>query len=158
MKLRGLLDEDFVQYKEPSMFLIFPNCTFKCDKERGTNVCQNSGLVRETYIVDIPVKKLVDRYLSDPITGAIVCGGLEPLDSFDDLLELLTELRKHCDHTVVIYTGYRNDEVENKIEQLSKFSNVIVKFGRFIPGQERHFDPVLGVNLRSLNQYRVKIS
>lgn len=157
MKLRGLLDEDFLQYKEPSMFLIFPYCSFKCDKEQGTKICQNSSLVNEP-IIEISAKKLVDRYIANPITSAIVCGGLEPMDSFDDLLEFVTELRRHCNHTVVIYTGYRNDEIEDKIEELSKFENIIVKFGRFIPGQEKHFDPILGIDLRSLNQYRTKIS
>lgn len=157
MKLKGLLDEDFLQYKEPSMFLIFPYCSFKCDKEQGTKICQNSSLVNEP-IIEISAKKLVDRYIANPITSAVVCRGLEPMDSFDDLLEFITELRRHCNHTVVIYTGYRNDEIEDKIEELSKFENIIVKFGRFIPGQEKHFDPVLGIQLRSLNQYRTKIS
>ena len=35
MKLKGLIDEDFVNYKDPSLFLIFPFCTFKCEKECG---------------------------------------------------------------------------------------------------------------------------
>jgi len=35
MKLKFLIDEDFVNYKEPSMFIGFPNCTFKCDIDSG---------------------------------------------------------------------------------------------------------------------------
>lgn len=50
MKLKGLVDEDFVQYKKPSMFVIAPYCTFKCDKEAGCNVCQNSDLAAAPII------------------------------------------------------------------------------------------------------------
>ena len=157
MKILGLNDEDFIQYKEPSMFIIMPFCTFKCNKDAGSVVCQNYKLI-DSPKVDISAKKIVDRYIANPITKAIVLGGLEPFDSFDDVLELVVELRKHCDHTVVIYTGYRNDEIEDKIEALSKYENIIVKFGRYIPNQQSHYDPILGVELRSLNQYRVKIS
>ena len=38
------------------------------------------------------------------------------------------------------------------------FNNIIVKFGRFIPNQESHYDEILEVNLASPNQYARKIS
>ena len=38
------------------------------------------------------------------------------------------------------------------------YSNIIIKFGRFIPNREPHFDEVLGVNLASNNQYAKRIS
>ena len=41
--------------------------------------------------------------------------------------------------------------------RLSKFANVIIKFGRFIPNQKPHFDEVLGVELASPNQYAVEL-
>lgn len=157
MKLKGLIEEDFLQYKEPSMFLIFPYCTFKCDKENGTQVCQNWAL-RDNEIIEISPERIVEKYLSNNIPKALVCGGLEPLDSFDDLYSLITEFRKYTDDLIIIYTGYKNDEVEGYIDQLAKFKNIIIKFGRFIPGQEKHFDQLLGVNLASMNQYAVKIS
>ena len=50
MELRGLVDYDICNYKTPSMFLIFPNCTFKCDKECGKAICQNSNLAHEPVI------------------------------------------------------------------------------------------------------------
>jgi hypothetical protein len=43
-------------------------------------------------------------------------------------------------------------------EQLKSFSNIIIKFGRFIPNQEPHYDEVLGVKLASDNQYARRIS
>ena len=44
MILTQLITEDFVNFKKPSMFLSTSQCTFKCDKENGCQVCQNSIL------------------------------------------------------------------------------------------------------------------
>lgn len=157
MLLRGLQEEDFLQYKSPSMFLIFPTCDFKCEKECGLQICQNSEIIKAPAI-EIEPEKLVNRYINNPITKAVVCGGLEPMDSFGQLIEFIKAFREVSGDPIVIYTGYRNDEVEEKVGVLSGFKNIIVKFGRFIPGQEPHLDPVLGVELASQNQYAVKIS
>ena len=37
------------------------------------------------------------------------------------------------------------------------FTNIIIKFGRYIPNQKPHYDEVLGVNLASDNQYAERI-
>ena len=157
MKLKGLVEEDFLQYKEPSMFLIFPFCTFKCDKENGTQVCQNWSL-NNAPIIETTPERLVQKYLSNDITKAIVCGGLEPFESFNDLYSLVKEARKYTNDPIIIYTGFKNGEIFNEVTKLSEFENIIIKFGRYIPGQEGHVDPLLGVTLSSLNQYAVKIS
>ena len=85
MLLKGLVDEDFVNYKLPSMFIICPSCNFKCDKMHGKNVCQNSALATSPNI-EISVKSLVDRYLNNSISKSIVFGGLEPFDSIEDVI------------------------------------------------------------------------
>ena len=59
---------------------------------------------------------------------------------------------------IVIYTGYNLSELEEKVELLSYFDNIIIKFGRYIPNQQAHHDDILGVNLASDNQYAIKIS
>lgn len=159
MRIKGLTDEDFLQYREPSMFIIFPTCNFKCDIENGSQICQNWGLMREP-IIDVNKEKIIQRYITNDITNAIVMGGLEPLDSFSDVLSFITSLRNDykCDDTVVIYTGYKEEEVIDIINELKQFKNIIIKFGRFVPGQEPHQDPLLGVALASDNQYAVQIS
>lgn len=157
MILKGLNDYDICNYKEPSMFLIFPHCTFKCDKECGQQVCQNSTLDNEP-IIDISLEKIVLRYLENPLTHAIVCGGLEPFDSWEQLYDLCETIRYYCDDPIIIYTGYTSNEINRQIEILSNFRNIIVKFGRFIPNQLSHFDEVLGVKLASPNQYAECIS
>jgi hypothetical protein len=40
---------------------------------------------------------------------------------------------------------------------LKNFDNIIIKYGRYIPGQEKHFDETLGVYLASDNQYAERL-
>ena len=156
MTLKGLKDEDFVNYKKPSMFLIFPSCSFKCDKENGCALCQNSLLALEP-----PISKglagIIARYFNNPLTKAIVGGGLEPFDSPEELVELVKTMRDlcHCNDDIVIYTGYTELELENNyyFQTIIGYPNIIIKFGRFRPGHEPHYDEVLGVKLSSDNQY-----
>ena len=158
MKLKGIIFEDFVNYKVPSMVLEFPKCSFKCDKECGKPVCQNGTLANEPDI-DADISNIVQRYVNNPITEAVILQGLEPIDSFEDICNFITALRKQCDDDVVIYTGYRYAEIDDKINLLaSLFKNIVVKFGRYIPDCEPHYDNVLGVNLASNNQFAVRIS
>ena len=157
MKLKGLIDEDFVNYKKPSMFIATYTCSFKCDKECGREVCQNLPLVSQP-LINVDNEKLAQRYLSNRITRAVVIGGLEPFDDFADLYELIKQLRKHTQDDVVIYTGYTETEISEQILTLkANFTNIIVKFGRYIPDQKPHYDEVLGVELASDNQKGVKI-
>lgn len=157
MLLKDCQMEDFVNYKEASMFLIFPFCSFKCDKELGCDLCQNSPLTKFPN-KDIDIQKLIERYLDNPITHAVVCGGLEPLDSWNDLLDFITQFRRYTEDTIVIYTGFYKEEKEKEVKELQKFKNIIIKFGRYIPNQQKHYDKVLGVYLASDNQYAEKIS
>ena len=159
MLVKGITDEDFVNYKVPSMFISMNTCTLKCDIENGTHDCQNSSLLKQPS-VDVNIIDLVYRYLYNPITKAIVFGGLEPFDQLPDLYDFIFELRlaQHNQDDVVIYTGYTEEEVAGKLEVLYQFPNIIVKFGRYKPGEKPHFDPILGVNLASCNQYAKRIS
>lgn len=152
MKLKGLNEYDICNYKQPSMFLIFPYCTFKCDKENGSQICQNSALAHEPE-VEIKSIDVVQRYLNNSLTHAIVCGGLEPLDSWEELWSFICVFRAFSKDPIIIYTGYKEEEVQDKIEFLSQVNNIIVKFGRFIPNSPHIFDTVLGVELASNNQY-----
>ena len=157
--LKGVIEEDTVNYKKISMVLEFPKCSFKCDKECGSQVCQNSPLASAQNI-KIEHDILIHRYLTNPITEAIVCQGLEPFDSWDELRNLILFIRedKQCNDDIVIYTGYNKEEVQDKIKLLQKWKNIIVKFGRYIPDQESHYDEILGVTLASDNQYAERVS
>ena len=159
MIIKGLIDEDFVNYKKPAMVIEFPYCTFKCDKECGRSVCQNSALVNEPNI-EIDYDKLLTRYINNPITKAIVMQGLEPFDSFSDVMNLILWLRikYECLDDIVIYTGYTKEEINWLIKYIEQYENIIIKYGRYIPNQEPHLDSILGVKLSSDNQYAEKIN
>lgn len=156
MLIKGLVDEDLINYKKPSMFIIFSSCSWKCDKEVGCQVCQN-GKLANLPSFDYNISQLITRYMANPITKALVLGGLEPLDS-DELLHLITLFREQSDDDIVIYTGYTEEEIQKQVKQLKSFKNIIIKFGRFIPNQEKHYDEILGVELASPNQYARRIS
>lgn len=159
MIVKQLIDEDFVNYKKPSMFIGFPNCSWKCEKECGERVCQNGTLATSPNIV-VDIEGIVRRYLKNPITSAIVIGGLEPFDDYEQLyafIHTLREIYKNNDD-IVIYTGYYPYEIQNRIEDLKDYTNIIIKFGRFIPDEETRYDEILGVVLASVNQYAIKIS
>ena len=158
MTIKGLVEEDFVNYKKPSMFIIFPYCSFKCDTEAGCTVCQNSTLANEPNL-DISIIEIVSRYVKNPITKSIVMGGLEPFDH-KLLPKLVKEFRKYTADDIVIYTGYTEEELKEEeiLTDIKKYKNIIIKFGRFIPNQEKRYDEILGVELASPNQYARRIS
>lgn len=159
MIIKQLIDEDFVNYKKPSMFIGFPTCSFKCCKEGNLpiDVCQNCELIKAEDI-EISVEQIVERFVNNPITSAVVIGGMEPLDSWEDLLYLIKTLREYTTLDCVIYTGYNKAEIKDKILALKQFPNIVVKFGRYQQGHQPHYDPVLGVNLISDNQVAERIS
>ena len=152
MRLKGLNEYDICNFRLPSMFIIFPTCSFKCDKECGRPICQNSSLAREP-IIEIDTKEIIDRYLNNPLTHAVVCGGLEPFDSKQELYEFINLFRMYSTDPVVIYTGYTEQELAAEVSTLQKFDSIIVKYGRFIPESPHIFDALLGVELASSNQY-----
>lgn len=157
MKIKGIIFEDFINYKKPSMVIEFPYCDFKCDKECGQQVCQNSKLTKSPN-KEISITNLVKTYMNNNIVEAIVFQGLEPFDSKDDLYQLIKVFREYTNNDIVIYTGYTETELDYEIETLKRlFKNIIIKFGRFIPDQQSHFDEILGVTLASPNQYAKKI-
>ena len=167
MEIKNLIDEDFVNYTKPSMFIGMPHCTFKCDKECGCNVCQNSELALAPTI-DMNMVEIATRFYENPITEAVVFGGLEPFDDFNDMIELIKifealyrtcyDIKKMPD--IVIYTGYYPHEVEELLLRLQREtteSNIIVKFGRFIPNRPSRIDKILGAELASNNQFAVSL-
>lgn len=158
MKVKGIIFEDFVNYKKPAMTIEFPICKdFKCDKECGQKVCQNSDLVNSPN-EDISIIRIVKTYMENNITNAIVFQGLEPFDSKHDLYQLIKVFREYTKDDIVIYTGYTEEELDYEIQVLKRlFKNIIIKFGRFIPNQPSYYDETLGVFLASSNQYAKKI-
>jgi hypothetical protein len=157
--IKEIRDEDFTSYKKPVMVLGFSRCSWKCERECGMRVCQNGALAQAPDRI-IGVKTIVNRYINNPITSAIIMAGLEPFDSEEDLQILITYLRVATQDDIVIYTGYTKEEVQNReiYQYLLNAKNIIIKFGRFVPNQQPHYDKVLGIKLASDNQKAERIS
>ena len=157
MILKGVVDQDFIQYKKPCMTLMFPSCSFKCDIECGERVCQNGALAFSPDI-EVDTYTIAKRFLDNLMVDTLVCGGLEPFDSGKDLNRLISLLRFcECDDDVVIYTGYTEEEIKERFSWIYGHKNIIIKFGRFIPNRPHIYDEVLGVELSSDNQYAKRI-
>ena len=154
MLVKNIVYEDVANYKETSMFIATPRCTLKCDKVNGCQVCQNSELLKSRDII-IDTDKVIQKYLANKLTHAIVFGGLDPIDTFEDLILFIDRLRTRykCNDTIVIYTGYEKGEDPVIENFLRHYDNIIVKWGRYIVGDEPHYDELLGVKLASNNQW-----
>ena len=157
MKIKYIIDEDFQDYKKTSMMIAMCNCDWKCLKELNLDIsiCQNSQIAQQKNI-EVSIESIINRYFNNPITQAIVIGGLEPMLQYEEVLEFIKQFRKYSNDDIVIYTGYYPEEIQDKIKELIQYKNIIIKFGRYIPNKDKRFDEVLGVWLSSDNQFAVK--
>lgn len=159
MLVKNIVEEDFVNYKVPSMFIATCFCDWKCCIEQNLDIsiCQNASISKQRNIL-ISDSEIYERYISNPITKAIVIGGLEPMMQFEEIYDLIKCFRdNNCKDTFVIYTGYNENEILNQIDRLKKFENIILKIGRYRPNNKSHYDDILGINLVSDNQKGVII-
>lgn len=160
IKLKGVVMEDFVNYKVPSMFLITSKCDWKCCRELGIDIsiCQNEPMAQQ-ITKDISKESIYKAYINNDITKAVVFGGLEPMLQFNEVLNVIQYFREQgCNDIFVIYTGYYPQEIVTELNHLRHFDNIIVKFGRYIPNRPSRYDDVLGITLVSDNQYAERIS
>ena len=104
MKIKGIIDEDFVNYKKVSMFIALGSCDWKCCIEANIpiTVCQNCDLAKSKDI-EISYQEIFDRYKQNLISESIVIGGLEPATQKGDIYNLIKLFRdNNCNDTCVI--------------------------------------------------------
>ena len=160
MRIKAWVIEDYTNYKLPCLFLGSCFCSWKCCTEQGLDisVCQNSSLAKSP-IQDIPDETIYEQFVNNPITKAVVIGGLEPMIQANEIIALIDYFRKNGqDCPFIIYTGYLPEEIPKEIRLLKQYKSIVIKYGRFIPNQKPHYDEVLGVDLASDNQYAEVIS
>lgn len=155
MTIKQIYFNDFVNYGgHCALTIAMPYCDFKC----GKNLCQNSPLTKMPNI-EVSNKRIIDLFLQSELMDAIIFQGLEPLDSFDEIYSFIKEFRGVCSKTpIVIYTGYTEEEAAPHIHLLSHYAPLVIKYGRYIPEEEPHYDPILNCDLASDNQYAVFIN
>lgn len=166
MIVKDIVYEDFSNYKRVAMFIGTAYCDWKCciDFSYPITICQNSSLASLPSI-EIPTETIISRYLQNPLTHAIVFGGLEPFEQYEEICEFLELLRNkyHCNDEVVIYSGYELEELCEKYDNLQvivPYGNIILKTGRYNPNQPNQleeYDEVLGVKLASNNQKGMRL-
>lgn len=159
MKLKTYIDESCEYYKYPVLLIATTTCNFKCCIENNMPItaCQNEPWL-DKPIYEIPNITLIQMYDRNPITKAVCFAGFEPFEQFEEIKKFVSEFRQSTNDPIIIYTGYYKSEIEDQIQYFKQFSNIIIKFGRFIPNRPHHIDPILGVELASPNQYAEKIS
>jgi len=154
MKIKTIEDENFTDYKLPSMLIATAKCDWKCCREAGlsTELCQNSELAKQPDI-EVSCEEIYKRYIDNPITKAIVLGGLEPFLQIFEIIELIKYFRnKNCEDPFVIYSGCELNEVYSELMMLNNNKNIIVKLGRYKLNYQPKFDEVLGITLAGENQ------
>ena len=152
--IKSVLSESFADYKKCSMLICGCTCTWKC-REKSLPKFKISFITNYRSRCWKNCWRIYEKF-----TYICYCipDGLEWFDQYLELLECVDAFREKTLDDIIIYTGYNKNEIEEKIILLKKYSNIIIKYGRFIPGQQPHFDEVLGVNLASDNQYAEKLS
>lgn len=160
--------DNVTDYKETSLFLVFPYCSGKCGEE-----CQNKDL-RKKEVKEFNTEDIIKFYQSLDTHNAVVCGGLEPWDSFEELKQLVEDFARSSSVKpvdFVIYTGYDNlikyyfdgryrevkedffDLLQTWINYADPSSNLIIKQGKYdINRKTSWHSDVLGVDLATNNQ------
>lgn len=98
MRVKGIVAEDFVNYKFPAMFINTSLCDFKCCREQHLDIgiCQNAPLAKAPT-QDVPDTVLYEKFSANPITKAVVIGGMEPFLQIDEVESLLSLFREKGD-------------------------------------------------------------
>ena len=160
MRVKAIVAEDFVNYKFPSMFITTCFCDWKCCAELGIDigVCQNAPLAQSEN-KDIDNQIIYEQFIKNPITKAVVIGGLEPIIQINEVIDLINLFRTNGENCpFIIYTGYYPNEISKTLKHLKQYKNIIIKFGRDIPNRPKRYDDILGIDLFSDNQYAEVIS
>lgn len=163
MKLLAQPTTVFNDYKKVGLYVPTSHCTFKCVTEANAKgikfiECQNHALAGCSKRIDMSAKEIYDIAQNDVFVEAIILSGLDPLDSFEETMKFVDEFRKLSDMELVIFTGYKEEEISDKIEMLSKYNGITMKVGRYDPTIPAKYDPIGEVTLATGNQYFINVS
>jgi len=157
MEIKGMF-ETLTDYKKTSLIILTKICDFKCENEGLCKkcTCQNSELTN-LKTINISNKSIIELFKNNFLVDTIIFGGLEPFLQFEEVYEFIKEFRKQFQDDIVIYTGYYPEEIKEQIQELKEFTNIIIKFGRYIQDSKPIYSEVLGITLASENQFAKRI-
>ncbi len=161
MKIVDIRDS-FHEYRKSGLLIAVRDCDYKCCHEGGYDIsmCHNYHLDGAKEI-ELSPDNLGNRIINNNTIDCIVIAGKEPmLDKyFNDIVSTINYLRNNkWNKDIVIYTGYTEEELKEKINILKNNKNIIIKFGRFIPNQKPIYDEIGGIFLANHGQYFKRIS
>ena len=141
MRVKGIIDYDCTNYREPCLTIEFPYCDFKCDKLNGCHVCQNSALAHAPDI-EVSGEQIWKMYQDNPLKD-------ERISSPEDLSKILMSGRYKY-----VYIHYTNTSFWKTFGQL--FENVNLDELRLWKWEKHLYEVVpredgLGVTLKMLN-------
>lgn len=133
------------------------SCTWKCKNcINRQHTFKNSN---KYHISEYEIGEIIKIYKKNILVESLILAGLEPFDNPHDLRRLIGVFRDSISDDIIIYTGYDNDDIDtNKelkmlLQEILKYDNILVKFGRYIEGKDKIYDNVLGIELASDNQW-----
>jgi len=99
-----------------------------------------------------------DGGLFVPETIPVLTKSMDELSTMN-YRELAYEVMKHflTDYTEEELKDSNNSTINFIYTSLKEYSNIIIKYGRYIPNQKPHYDEVLGIMLASSNQYAKRL-
>lgn len=130
IRLHHFLPKSWANGPGPRAVLWTQGCTLGCLGCFNPETHDNQG-------APIPVQDLVEKILEQgkEIEGITISGG-EPLQQRQAVLVLLEQIKSETDLTVLLFTGYRWEEVQDFPESNQLLANLDVLIaGRYIEGQ-----------------------
>lgn len=149
--------DNITDYIKTSLLLVFPYCSGKCKGCQNYELQKKGDSLKKQFKID----SIISYYDSLTTHEAIVCAGLEPFDSFNDLYLLVENLFSDENRNIdfVIYTGYYKEEIENLVNNMIKLlkdnnKSLIIKYGRYDETDIKEWKSnILGVKISTKNQY-----
>ena len=150
-----LFSEYLETKKDYVLYVYFPDRT---DETLLFNTTNDLDKVLLNCKIDKKEYNFTENQKNEFINHFKVVFSKDYIDKSNELIELIRSFIEQTNDDIVVFTRYYENEISDKIEELKKFPNIIVKFGRYKPNQEPHKDEVLGVNLANSEQYAKRIS
>lgn len=150
IKLHGI-KETYNDYRKVGLLLASPYCINNCEE------CQNKHL-KECVPKTHNISDIIGEFKHNKFIKALIFGGLDCFDSFDETLKLIIEFRKYFDYDIVLYTGKRKEQLLQEITILKTIQNIFIKFGEYNKSLPPKYDKIGGITLASSNQYFEQIS
>ncbi len=124
-----------IAHIEENSFIYGPGCRFVIWTQ-GCSIhckgCWNKEMWSFEIKNKISVTELVEKIKKEKanIEGVTILGG-EPFDQYDELLELVKQIRQ-IDLSIIVYSGYTMNELEQKKQiEILNFIDIIIT-GRYI--------------------------